>query len=82
MELDMRKYARKKTKNGLIARLRRLTTQIEADLVLWLRQIQYGHFAHWMRCKPLKVRTLPAALRLSSKQIGSYHFDPVHELVA
>ncbi len=78
----MRKYARKRVKDGLIARLRRLTTQIEVDLVLYLRQIQYGHFVHWLRCKSLKVQALPADLRLSSEQIDSYHFDPVYGITA
>jgi len=88
MELNMRKYARKRLKSVLSARLRPLTTQIEADLVLPLQQIQYGHFAHWLRCKSLpqegmnKVQTLPAALRLSSEQIDSYHFDPVYGFAA
>ncbi len=82
MALKMRKYARKRVKSGLYARSNALTTQIEAGLVLYLKQAPYGHFAHWLRCKPLKVQALPANLRLSSEQIDSYHFDPVHEFTA
>ena len=70
----MQKYARKRVKSGLSAQSSALTTQIEADLAPGLQQARYGHFAHWMRCKPLKVLALPADLRLSSEQIGSYHF--------
>ena len=42
MELNMRKYARKGAKSGLIARSSALTTQIEADLALYLRQVLHG----------------------------------------
>ncbi len=75
----MREYARKRAKSGLSARSSALTTQIKADLVPDLRQAQYGHFARLpknggMRCKPLKMRAFPAALRLPSEQIGAYHF--------
>ncbi len=79
MELNMRKYARKSAKSGLSARSRALTAQIEADLVPLLPQTRYGHFARWMRCMSLKVQALPADLRLSSEQIGSYHFVSVYD---
>lgn len=69
----MREYVRKRAKSGLSARSSALTTQIEADLAQGLRQTQYGHFARWMRCKSLKILVFPAALRLSSEQIGAYH---------
>jgi len=80
MELDMRKYARKRAKSGLSARSSALTTQIapkghaKAYLAPDSRRARYGHFAHWMRCKSLKVLALPAVLRLSSEQISAYHF--------
>ena len=81
----MRKYARKRAKSVPPARLSRLTTQIapkghdKADLAPRLRRGLHGHFAHLpknggMRCKSLKVRALPANLRLSSEQIASCHF--------
>ena len=70
----MRKYARKMVKSGLSARLSRLTTQIEADLVLGLSRVLHGHFARWRRCKFLKMLAFPANIRLASEQIGSCHF--------
>ncbi len=77
----MRKYARKVAKSVPPARLSRLTTQIEADLVQGLPQVPHGHFAHWRRCernlplvKALKRQTFSAVLRLSSEQIVSCHF--------
>jgi len=70
----MRRYARKRAKIGLSARSSALTTQVEADLAPSLRQIRHGHFAHWCRCKLLKMLAFPAYLRLTSEQIGTYHF--------
>ncbi|HHL42725.1 MAG TPA: hypothetical protein ENJ42_03840 [Hellea balneolensis] len=69
----MQKYASKRVKGGLVARPSALTTQIEADLVPGLRHILHGHFAHWRRCKSLKMIAFPADLRLSSEQIGTCH---------
>jgi len=82
MAVNMRKYVRKSAKSGLCARSSALTMQIEADLTQGSLQARYGQFAHWIRCKSLKVQALPANLRLSSEQIGSYHFDPVYEFTA
>jgi len=69
----MRKYARKRAKDGLSARLRSLTTQIEADLAPSLRTTLHGHFAHLVRYKLLKMLAFPANLRLPSEQIDSCH---------
>ena len=69
----MQKYARKRVKSVLSARLSALTTQIEADLALNLRIGLHGHFAHWHRCKVLKMQTFPAPLRLASEQIDTCH---------
>ncbi len=69
----MRKYARKSVQGGLIARPSALTTQIVADFVPRFSHVQHGHFAHWRRCKPLKMLAFPAALRLASEQIDSCH---------
>ncbi len=71
----MRKYARKSAQVGLIAQPSALTTQIEADLVPDYSRTLHGHFAHWHRCKPLKMLAFPAALRLTSEQIDTCHFD-------
>jgi len=70
----MQEYARKVVKSVPPARLSSLTTHIEADLVPDLPQAWHGLFAHWRRCKTLKMLTFPAALRLSSEQIDSCHF--------
>ena len=74
MAQNMRKYARKRAKSVPSARLRSLTTQIEADFVLSLRQVQYGHFVPWLRCTLLKTRRFSENLRLPKEQIDSYHF--------
>ena len=81
MELNMRvrslplvKYVRKRAKSVLTARLRPLTTQIEANLVPSVMQIPHGHFAHWHRCKALKMLAFPASLRLTTEQIVTCHF--------
>ncbi len=84
----MRKYTRKSTWGGLIARPSALTTQIEADLAPSLSHVLHGHFAHWRRCErilplvialPLKgykkMLAFPAVLRLTSEQIATCHFD-------
>ncbi len=75
----MRKYARKSAQVGLIAQPSALTTQIEADLVPDYSRTLHGHFAHWHpnwhRCKPLKMLEFSAALRLTSEQIDTCHFD-------
>ena len=70
----MRKYVRKRVKSVPPARLRPLTTQIEADCVPGSNHALHGHFAHWRRCKDLKMRAFPASLRLASEQIVSCHF--------
>ena len=73
MELNMRKCARKRVKSVPWARLNRLTTQIEADLVPHLRYTLHGHFALWMRCKFLKMLAFPAKLRLPREQTSACH---------
>ena len=70
----MQKYARKRVKSVPRARLRPLTTQIEADLALCLRTILHGHFAHLVRCNFLQMQAFPAKLRLPSEQIGACHY--------
>ncbi len=69
----MQKYARKRVKSVPSARLSALTTQIEADLALNPRIGMHGHFAHWRRCKALKMRAFPAPLRLTIEQIDTCH---------
>ncbi len=39
----------------------------------------YGKFAQLIRCSPLKTFWFPAGLRLLSRQICTYHNDPVYE---
>ena len=70
----MQKYVRKRVKSVPAARLRPLTTQIAADLVPSVKPILHGQFAHWRRCKDLKMLTFPASLRLAREQIASCHF--------
>jgi len=74
MAMKPRKYARKRTLNGLVAHSRALTRQIEAVST----SFGYDQFIQVQRCKLLKAIRLPATLRLVSEQIDSYHFDPVY----
>ena len=74
MASKLQKYARKSAPDGLFAHSSALTLQIEAVLT----SFGYDQFVRQQRCKFLKTRRFPANLRLVSKQIDSYHFDPVY----
>jgi len=74
MALKPRKYVRKRVPDGLVAHSKPLTQQIEAVSA----SFGYDQFVRLQRCKLLKAIRLPAILRLVSKQIDSYHFDPVY----
>jgi len=74
----MRKYARKKLKSVPTARLRRLTAQIEANLVPSLQQALH-------QIGPNKMLPFSATARLTTKQIeqtGTCHFEPVYGFAA
>ncbi len=77
MAIKARKYSRKRSLDGLVARSRPLTRQIEVVLS------PEGHdqFPRLRRCKPLKTKRFPAVLRLVSGKIDSYHFDPDYEFM-
>ncbi len=77
MAIKPRKYARKRSLDGLVARSRPLTRQID---VVSLPE-GYGQFPRLRRCKPLKTKRFPAVLRLVSGKIDSYHFDPDYEFM-
>ena len=77
MALKPRKYARKSSPDGLVARSRALTRQIAAVS----SSEEYDQFARLQRCKLLKTKRFPANSRLVSGQIDSYHIDPVYEFM-
>ncbi|GBF28336.1 hypothetical protein MnTg02_03400 [bacterium MnTg02] len=77
MALKPQKYARKRSRDGLVARSRPLTRQIAVVST----SSGYGHFSWLQRCKTLKTKRFPAVLRLVSRKIDSYHFDPVYEFM-
>ncbi len=77
MAMKPQKYARKRSQDGLVARSRPLMQQI----AVVSSSFGYGQFSWLQRCKPLKARRLPAGLRLVSRKIAPYHFDPVYEFM-
>jgi len=77
MALKPQKYARKRSRDGLVARSRPLTQQIVAVSA----PEGYGQFSRPQRCNPLKINRFSAGLRLVSEKIDSSHFDPVYEFM-
>jgi len=77
MALKPQKYARKRSQDGLVARLRPLTQQIAVVLA----SLAYGQLSWLQRCKTLKTERFPAGLRLVSRKIAPYHFDPFYEFM-
>ena len=77
MALKPRRYARKSSPDGLVARSRALTQQIAAVSA----SEGYDQFARLQRCKFLKTRRFPANSHLVSGQIDKYHIDPIYEFM-
>ncbi len=77
MALQLQKYTRKSSPDGLVVRTGALMRQITTVS----SSVRYTQFARLNLCKFLKTIVFPVNLRPVSGQINAYHIDPVHEFI-